>query len=136
MADRKVYPLRVDRRLYDALERWAADDLRSVNAQIEFLLRESLRRAGRLAAAAGRRRGPCDLLGRPPCPAGQRVTRHRRRHQRGGWTAARSWANSTRQGSSAWRRPTHPGSSGSGASTPSLASDQAKAARAQSEANS
>jgi hypothetical protein len=49
MADRKVYPLRVDRRLYDALERWAADDLRSVNAQIEFLLRESLRRAGRLS---------------------------------------------------------------------------------------
>jgi hypothetical protein len=48
MADRKVYPLRVDQRIYDALERWAADDLRSVNAQIEFLLRESLRRAGRL----------------------------------------------------------------------------------------
>jgi hypothetical protein len=48
MADRKVYPLRIDKGLYDALERWAADDLRSVNAQIEFLLRESLRRAGRL----------------------------------------------------------------------------------------
>jgi hypothetical protein len=48
MADRKVYPLRIERRLYDALERWASDDLRSVNAQIEFLLRESLRRAGRL----------------------------------------------------------------------------------------
>ena len=53
MADRKVYPLRIDRRLYDALERWAADDLRSVNAQIEFLLRESLRRAGRLPAPSG-----------------------------------------------------------------------------------
>jgi hypothetical protein len=53
MADRKVYPLRIDRRLYDALERWAADDLRSVNAQIEFLLRESLRRAGRLATPSG-----------------------------------------------------------------------------------
>ncbi|HEV3014015.1 MAG TPA: hypothetical protein VG499_12125 [Actinomycetota bacterium] len=50
MADRKVYPLRIERRLYDALERWASDDLRSVNAQIEFLLRESLRRAGRLPA--------------------------------------------------------------------------------------
>ena len=49
MADnRKVYPLRIDKRLYEALERWASDDLRSVNAQIEFLLRESLRRAGRL----------------------------------------------------------------------------------------
>jgi len=52
MPDRKVYPLRIDRRLYDALERWAADDLRSVNAQIEFLLRDSLRRAGRLPAPA------------------------------------------------------------------------------------
>jgi len=51
MADRKVYPLRIDRQLYDALERWAADDLRSVNAQIEFLLRESLRRAGRLSGS-------------------------------------------------------------------------------------
>lgn len=53
MADRKVYPLRIERRLYDALERWASDDLRSVNAQIEFLLRESLRRAGRLPGSAG-----------------------------------------------------------------------------------
>ena len=48
MGDPKRFLLRIDRRLYDALERWAADDLRSVNAQIEFLLRESLRRAGRL----------------------------------------------------------------------------------------
>jgi hypothetical protein len=56
---RKVYPLRIDRRLYEALERWAADDLRSVNAQIEFLIRDSLRRAGRLPtpADAERRRG-------------------------------------------------------------------------------
>jgi hypothetical protein len=56
---RKVYPLRIDRRLYEALERWAGDDLRSVNAQIEFLLRDSLRRAGRLPipADAERRRG-------------------------------------------------------------------------------
>jgi hypothetical protein len=61
MADRKVYPLRIDRRLYDALERWAADDLRSVNAQIEFLLRESLRRAGRLPGSDERRERP-----RPP----------------------------------------------------------------------
>jgi hypothetical protein len=53
MADRKVYPLRIDKGLYEALERWAADDLRSVNAQIEFLLRESLRRAGRLPGPGG-----------------------------------------------------------------------------------
>ena len=52
MPDRKVYPLRIDRRLYEELERWASDDLRSVNAQIEFLLRDSLRRAGRLPAPA------------------------------------------------------------------------------------
>jgi hypothetical protein len=66
MADRKVYPLRIDRRLYDALERWAADDLRSVNAQIEFLLRESLRRAGRQPAPEGEKAtGPS---GRPRRP--------------------------------------------------------------------
>jgi hypothetical protein len=58
MADRKVYPLRIERRLYDALERWASDDLRSVNAQIEFLLRESLRRAGRLPALSPGEDGP------------------------------------------------------------------------------
>jgi hypothetical protein len=62
VADRKVYPLRIERRLYDALERWAADDLRSVNAQIEFLLRESLRRSGRLP-------GPGD--GEPTGPSGR-----------------------------------------------------------------
>ncbi|HEX2372932.1 MAG TPA: hypothetical protein VHO93_03020 [Actinomycetota bacterium] len=60
MADRKVYPLRIERRLYDALERWASDDLRSVNAQIEFLLRESLRRAGRLPAPSPGEDGPGD----------------------------------------------------------------------------
>ena len=58
MADRKVYPLRSERRLYDALERWASDDLRSVNAQIEFLLRESLRRTGRLPAPSPGEDGP------------------------------------------------------------------------------
>jgi hypothetical protein len=58
VADRKVYPLRIERRLYDALERWASDDLRSVNAQIEFLLRESLRRAGRLPAPSSGEDGP------------------------------------------------------------------------------
>ena len=50
MGDPKRFLLRIDQRVYDALERWAADDLRSVNAQIEFLLRDSLRRAGRLPA--------------------------------------------------------------------------------------
>ena len=50
MGDPKRFLLRIDQRVYDALEHWAADDLRSVNAQIEFLLRDSLRRAGRLPA--------------------------------------------------------------------------------------
>jgi hypothetical protein len=45
--ERKTYPLRISRELYAALERWAADELRSVNAQIEFLLSDAVRRARR-----------------------------------------------------------------------------------------
>ena len=48
MAPRKAFPLRIDPKVHAAIERWAADELRSVNAQIEFLLRDALRRAGRL----------------------------------------------------------------------------------------
>lgn len=48
MAKRKSFLLRIDPKLHAALERWAADELRSVNAQIEFLLRQALKRAGRL----------------------------------------------------------------------------------------
>jgi len=48
MADRKAFPLRLDPAVYDALQRWAAADLRSLNAQIEFLLRRALKEAGRL----------------------------------------------------------------------------------------
>lgn len=47
---KKQYPLRLDPKLYALLERWAADEFRSVNAHIEFLLREAVRRAGRLNA--------------------------------------------------------------------------------------
>lgn len=47
MADRKNYPLRLDPALFEALRRWADDELRSVNAQIEFLLARALREAGR-----------------------------------------------------------------------------------------
>jgi hypothetical protein len=50
MADRKAFPLRLDPTVYDALQRWAAGDLRSLNAQIEFLLRRALKESGRLAA--------------------------------------------------------------------------------------
>jgi len=48
MADRKSFALRIERKTYDAMQRWAQDDLRSLNAQIEFVLREALRKAGRL----------------------------------------------------------------------------------------
>lgn len=45
---RKPFLLRLDPAVHDALQRWAADELRSANAQIEFLLRRELLRAGRL----------------------------------------------------------------------------------------
>jgi hypothetical protein len=48
VAERKPFLLRVDRALLDAVQRWADDDLRSLNGQIEFLLRDALRKAGRL----------------------------------------------------------------------------------------
>ena len=48
MAERKPFLLRLDPALHEALQRWAADEMRSVNAQIEFLLRQSLASAGRL----------------------------------------------------------------------------------------
>lgn len=47
MADRKAFLLRVDRELLDAVQRWAGEELRSLNGQIEFLLREAMRLAGR-----------------------------------------------------------------------------------------
>ena len=48
MSERKAFLLRVDPELLDALQRWAADELRSLNGQIEYVLRESLKREGRL----------------------------------------------------------------------------------------
>lgn len=48
MSDKKKFLLRLDAALYDALEKWAADELRSINAQLEFVLKEAARRAGRL----------------------------------------------------------------------------------------
>lgn len=47
MAEKKKFLLRIDEGIYSALEKWAADDLRSINAQIEFLLKEALNKAGR-----------------------------------------------------------------------------------------
>jgi hypothetical protein len=54
MADRKTFLVRLDPALHEALQRWADADLRSLNAQIEFLLRHALRDAGRLPDPAGR----------------------------------------------------------------------------------
>lgn len=48
MAERRAFLLRIDPELYDALQRWAADELRSLNGQIEFLLRQAAQNAGRL----------------------------------------------------------------------------------------
>lgn len=48
MAEKKKFLLRIDENIYNALEKWAADDLRSINAQIEYLLKEILRKSGRL----------------------------------------------------------------------------------------
>lgn len=47
MSQKKRFLLRLNADVYDLLEKWAADDLRSVNAQIEFLLSEAVRKAGR-----------------------------------------------------------------------------------------
>jgi len=48
MAERKAFLLRIDPVVLDAVQRWANDDLRSLNAQVEFLLRRVLRDAGRI----------------------------------------------------------------------------------------
>jgi len=62
MAERKGILLRLDPAVHDALARWANDELRSTNAQIEFLLRRALGDAGRMPSQAGKMRRP----GRPP----------------------------------------------------------------------
>lgn len=59
MAARKSFALRIDARTYAEMQRWAQDELRSLNGQIEYVLRESLRKAGRLSKEkAGSAGGP------------------------------------------------------------------------------
>jgi hypothetical protein len=58
VAERRPFLLRLDPRTLDALQHWAADDLRSLNAQIEFLLRRALQEAGRLPRDAGKTARP------------------------------------------------------------------------------
>jgi len=48
MAARKSFALRIDAKTFDAMQRWSKDDLRSLNAQIEFVLRDALRKSGRM----------------------------------------------------------------------------------------
>ncbi len=62
VSERKGILLRLDPAVHDALARWASDELRSTNAQIEFLLRRALSDVGRLPSQASEMRKP----GRPP----------------------------------------------------------------------
>ena len=56
MTERRSFLLRLDPAVHDALQRWAAEDLRSLNGQIEFLLRQALMQAGRLQRPAATNR--------------------------------------------------------------------------------
>jgi len=62
VADRKSFLLRIDSGVLEGVQRWANDDLRSLNAQIEYLLRDALRRAGRVP------KGPAGTDSPPPAP--------------------------------------------------------------------
>lgn len=63
MAERKPFLLRLDPAVYEAMQRWAADDLRSLNAQVEFVLRRALQQQGRLRSTTA---GPEKDDVRPP----------------------------------------------------------------------
>ena len=52
MSEKKAYPLRINAQVLTAAQRWADDELRSLNAQIEYILRDALRKAGRLPVNA------------------------------------------------------------------------------------
>ena len=60
MPARKPFLLRTDPEVLDALQRWASDELRSVNGQIDFVLRRALQQAGRLPSRRARRPAPAD----------------------------------------------------------------------------
>lgn len=66
MSDKKRFLLRLNAGVYDALEKWAADELRSVNAQIEYLLADALRKAGRTPGGEEKQR-----VQRSPAGGGQ-----------------------------------------------------------------
>jgi hypothetical protein len=60
MSEKKAYPLRINADVLAAAQRWADDELRSLNAQIEYVLRDALRKAGRLPAGDRQGRGEGD----------------------------------------------------------------------------
>jgi hypothetical protein len=68
VADRKSFLIRADAAVLEAMQRWANDDLRSLNAQVEFVLRAALRAAGRLPAPAAPNDAPGETggTGEPP----------------------------------------------------------------------
>jgi hypothetical protein len=64
VAERKAFLLRIDPELYNALQRWAGDELRSLNGQIEFVLRRAARDAGRIDASGTSPPSPSNRGGR------------------------------------------------------------------------
>lgn len=60
MSQKKRFLLRIDPKLYEALEDWAADEFRSVNTHIEFLLREAVRKTGRLSSSTREKKEETD----------------------------------------------------------------------------
>ena len=60
---KKAYPLRIGEDVLDAVRRWSDDELRSINAQIEYVLRDALRKAGRLPRPSSGREGKDADLG-------------------------------------------------------------------------
>ena len=52
MSEKKKFLLRIDEKIYGALEKWSADELRSINSQIEFLLKDALKKNNRLPNSA------------------------------------------------------------------------------------
>ena len=56
MAEKKAYPLRINAEILSAVQAWADEELRSANAQIEYVLRDALRKAGRLPRRAAKKK--------------------------------------------------------------------------------
>ena len=62
MAAKKAFPLRISEDIWQAVRRWSDDELRSVNAQIEYVIRDALRKAGRLSHSEDQPKGSTDKL--------------------------------------------------------------------------